>query len=189
MRQDEHDHAGHTGHVHGHGTGETAIPKQPWTDWLPLATVFGYILGLSGLLIVATDNSVTMLWPLVMGLFFIFFSLFKVIDIPAFAKGYQEYDLISRRWRGWGYVYPWLELCLGAAYILALRAPNPLWLHIVTIIVSLEVCVSVAIKLAKRETFQCACLGTVLKVPLTKVSLIEYVLMGAMAALMALGVV
>jgi hypothetical protein len=31
----------------------------------------------------------------------------------------------------------------------------------------------VAIKLAKKEKFQCACLGTFLKVPLTKVTLVE----------------
>ena len=33
--------------------------------------------------------------------------------------------------------------------------------------------IGVAIKIAKKERFQCACLGTFLKVPLTKITLVE----------------
>jgi hypothetical protein len=44
--------------------------------------------------------------------------------------------------------------------------------------------IGVAIKIAKHEQFQCACLGTFLKVPLTKVTLIEDFGMAAMAAFM-----
>ena len=53
---------------------------------------------------------------------------------------------------------------------------------------SLIICLSVLIKLAKHEKFQCLCLGTVLKVPLTIVSLVEYAAMGIMAAVMLLGI-
>jgi hypothetical protein len=44
----------------------------------------------------------------------------------------------------------------------------------------------VLIKITKKEHFQCACLGTFLKVPLTKVSLIEDFGMALMALLMIL---
>jgi hypothetical protein len=42
----------------------------------------------------------------------------------------------------------------------------------------------VTIKLMKKETFQCACLGTFLKVPLTKVTVIEDFGMVALALVM-----
>jgi hypothetical protein len=121
-----------------------------------------------------------------MGYFFVIFSLFKMIDLPAFAMGYQEYDLIAKRVKAWGYLYPFIELVLGVLYLLTINRPV---LHIITIVMSAIICLSVLIKLSKHETFQCVCLGTVLKVPLTIVSLVEYAAMGVMAAIMLLGIV
>lgn len=44
----------------------------------------------------------------------------------------------------------------------------------------------VAISLLQKRKFQCACLGTMIKVPLTQVTLIEDFGMAAMALLMLL---
>ena len=175
----------HESHEHHHKDDSSAklnqLQKTPWTEWLPLMVVVGFIVGLS--LIFAARSEMTLMNMLyyLMGFFFILFSLFKLINLPGFAMGYHEYDLIAERWYGWGYIYPFIELALGTAYLLVIN--NPI-LHIVTIIFSGVVCVSVWIKLAKHETFQCACLGTVLKVPLTKVSLVEYAAMALMAIIM-----
>lgn len=160
-------------------------PKTPWTDWLPLITIICYILGLTLITAKLTSFSVTNLLSYSMGFFFIIFSMFKLINLPGFATGYHEYDIISKRWYSWGYVYPFIELILGGLYLL--RVDNPI-LHIVTILLSVVVCIGVGIKLAKREMFQCACLGTVLKVPLTKVSLVEYAVMAMMAFVMLIRV-
>ena len=46
--------------------------------------------------------------------------------------------------------------------------------------------IGVAIKLIKKEKFQCVCLGTFLKVPLTKVTLVEDFGMAAFALIMFL---
>jgi hypothetical protein len=121
-----------------------------------------------------------------MGYFFVIFSLFKLINLSGFAKGYHEYDIISKRWYSWGYIAPFVELLLGTLYLL--KVDNPI-LHLTTIIFSIIIVTGVGIKLAKKETFICACLGTVLKVPLTKVSLVEYLFMALMALPMLLGVV
>jgi Heavy metal binding domain len=158
--------------------------KTPWTDWLPLATILGYIAGLTLILARLTTFTTSTILSYSMGFFFIIFSMFKLINLPGFAMGYHEYDLISKRWYGWGYVYPFVELALGVLYLLRVNSPL---LHVVTIAMSVLVCVGVAIKLARREVFQCLCLGTVLKVPLTKVSLIEYAVMGGMAIAMLIG--
>jgi hypothetical protein len=46
--------------------------------------------------------------------------------------------------------------------------------------------VGVAIKIARKERFQCACLGTFLKVPLTKVTIVEDFGMAVLALAMLL---
>ena len=67
-------------------------------------------------------------------------------------------------------MYPFIELLFG----LLMVAGYDGWpLLVAEIMVMGFSGVGVAIKLAKREPFTCACLGTFLKVPLTKVTLVE----------------
>jgi hypothetical protein len=98
-----------------------------------------------------------------------------------FAMGYREYDLIAKYVPAWGYVYPFIELALGGLYLAGINQP---WLNWLTLILSAVVVLSVGLKLAKHETIMCVCLGNILKVPLTYVSLAEYAVMGAMAVWM-----
>lgn len=158
--------------------------KTPWTDWIPLGVLIAYIIGLSLILMSLTTWSWYHFLSYSMGFFFIMFSLFKMINIKGFAEGYSQYDLISKKLYSWGYVYPFVELALGILYI---GLVNDAWLHIATIIISILVVISVAIELKKHGNFYCACLGTVLKVPLTKVSLAEYLVMAVMATIMLIG--
>jgi hypothetical protein len=92
------------------------------------------------------------------------------MDIKGFAEGYATYDLLAKKWFGYGYVYPFIELFFGLAMILV---PTSYVLLITEVVVMVFSGLGVAIKLARHEKFQCACLGTFLKVPLTKVTLIE----------------
>lgn len=116
-----------------------------------------------------------------MGYFFLVFGFFKVIDIKNFAMGYAEYDLITKNLPPWGYIYPFVELSLGGLYLLGHPSQTTL---LITIVLSLFTVVSVSIKLSKHETIHCVCLGNLLKVPLTYVSLVEYAIMGLMALVM-----
>lgn len=112
--------------------------------------------------------------------FFLVFAGFKLINLKGFAEGYSTYDLLAQRWFDWGYVYPFIELGFGLSMILT-NNPLLLWAEILVMTFS---GLGVAIKLAKWEKFQCVCLGTVLKVPLTKVTLIEDFGMAVLAAVM-----
>lgn len=102
--------------------------------------------------------------------FFLVFSGFKLMDLRGFADGYATYDLLARKWYLWGYLYPFLELFLGITMLVHFQP---------TIIIVLEILlmgfsgIGVLIKVLKKEQFQCACLGTFLKVPLTSVTLLE----------------
>lgn len=102
--------------------------------------------------------------------FFITFAGFKLIDLKGFAEAYSTYDLLSKRWFGYGYIYPFIELFFGLAMILNFQTQLVL---IAEIIVMTFSGLGVAIKLLRGEKFKCACLGTFLKVPLTKVTLVE----------------
>lgn len=168
---------------HKHKLEEQPIENKVWTNWIPLAIVIAYIFILTYITTGLTNWSWHNFLSYSMGYFFIVFSMFKMINLKGFAEGYSQYDLISKKWYGWGYIYPFIELSLGILY---LGLVNETWLHVMTIIVSVIVVISVSIELKKHGKFYCACLGTVLKVPLTKVSLIEYLTMAIMAFVMLL---
>ena len=111
--------------------------------------------------------------------FFLVFSFFKLLDIKAFATAYSGYDLLARRWRGWGLIYPFVELALGIAYLAQF---NPLLTHWVTIIVMGFSAIGVIRAVASKTQIQCACLGTVFKLPMSTVTIVEDVGMVLMAA-------
>ncbi len=52
-----------------------------------------------------------------MGAFFLAFAFFKFLDLRGFADSYRMYDIVARRLPSYGFVYPFIELALGAAYI------------------------------------------------------------------------
>ncbi|HRN96126.1 MAG TPA: hypothetical protein PLD54_01630 [Candidatus Levybacteria bacterium] len=113
--------------------------------------------------------------------FFLVFSGFKLLDLPGFVQGYSQYDLLAMRVRKYGYVYPFLELGLGLLYLTGTVSPA---VNIFTFLLMTFSGIGVARKIAKREKFTCACLGTLLNVPLTKITLVEDFGMAAMALLM-----
>jgi hypothetical protein len=102
--------------------------------------------------------------------FFLVFSAFKLIDLKGFAAGYSTYDLLAKKVFAYGYIYPFIELLFGITMILNYQNPALLWAEIFIMIFS---GLGVAIQLAKHEEFQCVCVGTFLKVPLTKVTVVE----------------
>lgn len=147
-------------------------------DYAPLFIVFVFIAASSATHVFLMGNTLINWSMASMGYFFLFFALFKFIDLPGFKEGYTHYDFIAQRVPAWGYVYPFVELALGLLYLLNFQSPT---LYFLTILITIINVISVSIKLVKKEKFMCACLGTILKVPLTTVTLIEYGLMGFMA--------
>lgn len=115
--------------------------------------------------------------------FFLVFSGLKLLDVPGFAKGYAKYDLLAEHVYAYGYLYPFLELTLGLLYLTRteLYATN-----IATIILMTFGGIGVIRSLALGRNFQCACLGTMINVPLTKVTIVENFGMALMAAWMLL---
>lgn len=117
--------------------------------------------------------------------FFLVFSGFKLLDLDGFAQGYSTYDLLAMKWFQYGYIYPFLELALGLSYLSGFMPTQTAWMTLVLMTFS---GVGVALKVAKKEKFQCVCLGTIIKVPLTEVTLIEDFGMSLMALVLIIGV-
>jgi len=113
-----------------------------------------------------------------MGAFFIIFGLFKIMNLKGFAEAYSTYDIIAKRSAVYALIYPFLEIVLGVFYIMRWYPP---FTNLVTLILMLVSAVGVAQNLAKREPIMCACLGTVFKIPMTYVTLVEDLLMALMA--------
>lgn len=147
----------------------------------PLFVIVGLILIAATAATFAADDGWINGMQRFMSGFFLVFAGLKLLDVPGFAKGYATYDLLAQRAYGYGYVYPFLELALGLLYLTGIE---PVFTNVATLILMLFSGIGVAIKLMQGKKFECACLGTMIKVPLTKVTLIEDFGMAAMAALM-----
>ena len=164
-----------------------SVISPTWKNYLPLAIIIGLILLTTIVLSfrdLQLDNFVTSttISYFMIG-FFLVFSGFKLIGLKGFAEGYSTYDLLARRVSAYGYVYPFIELFFGLSMILAPASKPLLFAEIFVMSFS---GVGVAIKLMKKEKFQCVCLGTILKVPLTKITVIEDFGMAALALVMLL---
>jgi copper chaperone CopZ len=113
--------------------------------------------------------------------FFLTFSFFKLLDIPAFANAYAGYDLLAARWQGWGTVYPFVELALGLAYLANFQPVLTNW---ATLLIMGFSAIGVIRAVMSKTQIQCACLGTVFQLPMSTVTIIEDVGMVLMAAWM-----
>ncbi len=154
-----------------------------WRDYGPLLTIFGLLLLVVVAMAVGDPSGGRFAWregiARFMAGFFLVFAGFKLLDLRGFADGYATYDLLAQKVPAYGFVYPFIELPFGLLMAAGYHGAPLLWAEIVVMGFS---GIGVAIKLAKREPFQCACLGTFLKVPLTKVTLVEDFGMVALAA-------
>ncbi len=165
-----------------------ADEKSP-ESWLaiysPLLLIVAYILGGSLMLQIGMGGlaSITTMDTMryFMAGFFLVFSFFKLLDIKAFADAYAGYDVLAKRWRGWALVYPFVELGLGIAYLAHF---SPTLTHWVTILVMGFSAIGVIRAVASKTQIQCACLGTVFKLPMSTVTIVEDVGMVLMAAVM-----
>lgn len=157
--------------MHNHHNLEVSDQNGLWA-YYPIYLIFAYIL-----LVVSINNfypGVGVDWNNAMNQFmagfFLVFSAFKLLDLKGFAEGYATYDLLAKQVYAYGYVYPFIELALGILY---LGAWFPVPTFIATIVIMGFSSLGVINSLLKKQKFHCACLGTIIKVPLSSITLIE----------------
>ncbi len=105
-----------------------------------------------------------------MGLFFIVFSFFKFLDYKNFPGTFKMYDPIAKVIPLYGWIYPFIESTLGLAFLIREQLYIAL---IISLFILVITTVGVITTLMRKESIQCACLGTALKLPMTTATIIE----------------
>ena len=113
-----------------------------------------------------------------MGLFYIVFSFFKMLDLKGFPESFRMYDPLAKRLPIYGRIYPFIETGLGLMLLMRCEVKIAL---IITLFVLGVTTIGVTKTLLDKKSIRCACLGTVLKLPMTEATFIENIIMIVMA--------
>ena len=116
-----------------------------------------------------------------MGLFYIIFSFFKMLDLKGFPNSFRMYDPLAKRIPIYAKAYPFIETVLGLMFLMRFEITIALW---ITIFVLGTTTIGVTKVLLNKRSIRCACLGTTLKLPMSEATLIENTIMIVMATLM-----
>jgi copper chaperone CopZ len=116
-----------------------------------------------------------------MGLFFIVFSFFKLLDLKGFITSFKMYDPLAKRIPIYALIYPFIEVTLGLLFLFRIGILFSLWM---TVLVLGITTVGVTRSLLSKQDITCACLGSVLKLPMTLATFIENAIMILMAIIM-----
>ena len=113
-----------------------------------------------------------------MGIYFLIFGASKIIDLKNFPNSFGMYDPIATKFNFYGWIYPFIEIALGIMFISKAYISLAVWLTIA--VLSITTIGVVKILMSNKE-IECACLGTWMKLPMTKATFIENFIMLFMA--------
>lgn len=150
-------------------------------QYLPLLVLIA-VAALGAIALVIGQSLDLMHWMTIfMGLLLCQFSMLKLFNRSKFVDGFQKYDLIAKRSHLYASIYPFLELVLGLAYLAQIA---PFAINIALLVLTSIGVLGVWKALKTGLSIRCACMGTVLDVPLSTVTLIEDIGMGLMSLIM-----
>ena len=161
---------------------EIAETPNKWQQLKPLFLIFGYLFAAAFLLNRDPWNAQGFMLDF-MGLFYIVFSFFKLLDLKNFPTSFSMYDPIAKRIPMYGWIYPFIEVGLGLLFLFRFQVELAL---VLTLIILGFTTYGVTQSLLRKQQIQCACLGTVLKLPMTQATFIENAIMIVMAIIMLL---
>ena len=154
--------------------------KSDLQQLFPLFLIFGYLI-VAAILLNYSNGGWRGFMLDFMGLFYIVFSFFKFLDLKGFPDSFRMYDPLAKRIPLYGWVYPFIELALGLMFLMRIQIDAAL---LITLVILGATTIGVTKVLLDKKSIQCACLGTALKLPMTKATFIENSIMLIMAVLM-----
>jgi copper chaperone CopZ len=163
-----------------HHVTTTENTKSWLSTYKPLLLIAGFITGVS---LLTSGGSAHVGMINFMAGFFLVFSFFKLLDLKGFASSYAMYDLLAMKVPAYGYVYPFIELGLGVAYLTHF---NLFATNIATVVIMGFSSIGVIQSVLNKKKIKCACLGAVFNLPMSVVTIVEDLLMIAMAGVMLL---
>tara|TARA_B100000674_G_C37894440_1_gene940609 strand:+ start:926 stop:1627 length:702 start_codon:yes stop_codon:yes gene_type:complete len=146
----------------------------------PLFIILGYI-SITSILLNFKNWNLNNTMLDFMGLFYIIFSFFKILDIKGFSTSFSMYDPLAKKLPLYGIAYPFIETLLGIMLLTRVEVNTALF---ATIIILGITSVGVTQTLLNKKSINCACLGTALKLPMTEATFIENAAMIVMAILL-----
>lgn len=164
---------------------EESEEAKTWlATYKPILLIFAFITGITLLNEWVTGDFLWMRWMSnFMAGFFLVFSFFKLLNLKGFAESYSMYDVIAKKWSGWGYVYAFVELALGIAFLTGF---NPILTNSITFVVMSVSVIGVLQSVFNKRKIKCACLGDVFNLPMSTITIIEDALMIGMSGVMLL---
>lgn len=160
--------------------GEQKPEKSKLEQLKPLLIILFYI-SVASILLHRDDWDITQMMLDFMGLFYIVFSFFKLLDLNGFPDSFRMYDPLAKVLPAYAWAYPFIETALGLMFLLRFQTSIAL---VVTLIVLGITTFGVTKTLLDKKSIQCACLGTALKLPMTEATFIENAIMIVMAIIM-----
>ncbi|SEL64797.1 Copper chaperone CopZ [Aquimarina amphilecti] len=153
------------------------LEKSEVRQLFPLFLIFGYITSASVLINYSSWNIDDFMMDF-MGLFYVVFSFFKILDLKGFFKSFAMYDPLAKQFPFYSWLYPFIEVGLGLMFLMRFNVNIAL---ITTVLILGITTVGVTKVLIDKKSIQCACLGIALKLPMTKATFIENAIMLGMA--------
>ena len=154
--------------------------KSKFQQLKPLLLIFFYIIA-AIVLLHYKDWSWNEAMLDFMGLFYIVFSFFKMLDLKGFPESFRMYDPLAKRIPIYGWIYPFLETSLGLMFLMRFEIKIAL---IITLFLLGITTFGVTKTLLDKKLIRCACLGTALKLPMTEATFIENIIMIVMAIIL-----
>jgi copper chaperone CopZ len=163
-------------------TSDMAVSK--WRQLFPLFLIFGFLWSVNGLNALVYDLSLRDFMLDFMASFYLVFSFFKFLDLRGFVNAFRGYDPFANRLALYGYIYPFIELTLGLMFLTSFAIDLAVY---TTLFILGLTTVGVIDQLRQKNKIVCACLGSVLNLPMTEATLIENLIMIAMAMILIFG--
>lgn len=172
-----HEHQNHNAH------NDMVLPKTNAKEYAKLLGIllFLSIAALGPSTIAGFDAGEWMRW--FMGGFFIVFGSFKLIGYEMFIIMFPGYDILAKKYKFYAWAYPFIEVFLGSLYVLNLMS---IFRDVSTIAITAIGSIGIISAIRRSGPIQCACLGNVIRLPLSTVTLIEDLGMLIMAVVMLL---
>lgn len=162
------------------------LEEEQTKSWIetynPILLIFGYIIGITLIVEYLNGEFFWMRWMNhFMAGFFLVFSFFKLLNLKGFAESYSMYDIVAKKWNSWGYLYAFIELALGVAFLTGF---SPILTNAITFVVMTVSIIGVLQSVLNKRKIKCACLGAVFNLPMSTITIIEDALMIGMSAIM-----
>jgi hypothetical protein len=158
--------------------GKTPKKKRLLNSIAPYKPLIVMILCVLAGSVVLSQTLHHMWMPLFMGLFLLNFAMFKLFDVKGFAQSFAMYDVVAKRSNIYALAYPFIELGLALCF---LGHWMPYETNFFTAIIMAVGLVGIlSNKLSGKET-RCACMGSLIDVPVGSITILENSSMALMA--------